>query len=73
MTRSANARSEDLKRIPGLFRRWELPEIFKANRDYHIEDGGMHADGTPLFALFSYENAPETDGESRDAHGFYTA
>ena len=73
MTYPANARSEDLKRIPGLFRRWELPEIFTANRDYHIEDGGVHADGTPLFAIFSYENASETAGESGDAHGLCAA
>jgi hypothetical protein len=48
-----NTTTEDRKRIPGLFRRWELPEIFEANCDYHIEDAGAHVDGTPLVALYS--------------------
>jgi hypothetical protein len=55
MTDSADTPSGDLKRIPGLFRRWELPEIFEANRDYHIEDAGVHADGTSLVALYACE------------------
>ena len=42
----------DLERIPGLFRRWELTEIFEPGRDFHIEDAGAHADGTPLLAVF---------------------
>ena len=53
MTDPENTTIENLKRIPGLFRRWELSEIFEANCDYHIEDAGTHADGTPLIALFS--------------------
>lgn len=53
MTNPENTTTEDLKRIPGLFRRWELPEIFEANCDYHIEDAGTHVDGTPLIALYS--------------------
>jgi hypothetical protein len=53
MTTPENTTTEDLKRIPGLFRRWELPEIFEANCDYHIEDAGTHVDGTPLVALYS--------------------
>lgn len=63
MTNPADTLSEDLTRIPGLFRRWELPEIFEPNRDYHIEDAGAHADGTPLVALYSSE-APEYPGVS---------
>ncbi len=55
MINPENTTTETLKRIPGLFRRWELPEIFEANRDYHIEDAGAHADGTPLVALYSSE------------------
>lgn len=66
MTNPANTLSEDLKRIPGLFRRWELPGIFEANRDYHVEDAGMHADGTPLVALYTRENGEEADGSIED-------
>ena len=44
--------AEPLKRIPGLYRRWELPEIFKLQRRYHIEEAGTHADGTPLLAIY---------------------
>ena len=68
MTNPADIPTEDLKRIPGLFRRWELPEIFEANRDYHIEDAGTHADGTPLVALYSSEvpeNPEVSIGEDR--------
>ena len=66
MTNPANTPSEDLKRIPGLFRRWELSEIFEANRDYHVEDAGMHADGTPLLALYTRENGREAGGDTGD-------
>lgn len=47
--------AEPFKRIPGLYRRWELPEIFKLQRRYHIEEAGTHADGTPLLAVYSSE------------------
>jgi len=66
MTNPANTPSEDLKRIPGLFRRWELPGIFEVNRDYHVEDAGMHVDGTPLVALYTRENGEEAGGSIED-------
>jgi hypothetical protein len=66
MTDSADTPSGDLKRIPGLFRRWELPEIFEASRDYHIEDAGVHADGTPLVALFACETGEEESDHTGD-------
>lgn len=44
---------ENLKRIPGLYRRWELPEILEPNRKYHIEQAGEHTDGTPLLAIYA--------------------
>jgi hypothetical protein len=66
MTDPSDIPSEDLKRIPGLFRRWELPEIFEANRDYHIEDAGVHADGTPLIALYAFETEDEEIGQTGD-------
>ena len=51
--------TEPLQRIPGLYRRWELPEIFELHRRYHLEDAGAHADGTPLVAV--YASAPEAE------------
>jgi len=43
---------EVLMRLPGLYRRWELTEVFEPNRNYQIEDAGAHADGTPLLAVY---------------------
>ena len=48
----------DLKRIPGLYRRWELTEVFEAHRNYQIEDAGTHADGTPLLAIYVGDPVP---------------
>ena len=42
MTRSPDVPPDDLKRIPGLFRRWELQEVLAAFRCYRIEDAGAH-------------------------------
>lgn len=56
--------TEPLKRIPGLYRRWELPEIFEVQRRYHIEEAGTHADGTPLLAVYSSE--PEADAMAQE-------
>lgn len=53
MTRQAASPSADLKRVPGLYRRWELPEILKDQRAYRIENAGTHQDGTPLVAVFA--------------------
>lgn len=44
---------EDLKRLPGLYRRWELNEVLESDRNYQIEDAGTHADGTPLLAVYA--------------------
>src|SRR5512144_1114534 len=44
--------ADDLLRLPGLFRRWELEQIVEAGKDYRIEDAGTANDGTPLFAVY---------------------
>lgn len=62
MTSSTDDPDESLKRIPGLYRRWELSEILEPHRNYHIEEAGQHADGTPLLAV--YASAPETNGDT---------
>ena len=43
---------EEMERLPGLFRRWELPLILTAGADYRLEDAGGHADGAPLLAIY---------------------
>ena len=53
MISKADPLSADLKRIPGLYRRWELPEILRNQRAYRIENAGAHQDGTPLVAIFA--------------------
>lgn len=49
----------ELRRLPGLFRRWELAQIIEAGRDYRIEDAGEAGDGTVLYAVYRY--VPTTD------------
>ena len=65
MARCPDMLPEDLRRIPGLFRRWELSEVLERHRNYHIEDAGAHADGTPLLALYMEaavdDRPPSTD------------
>lgn len=48
---------EDFLRLPGLFRRWEIEQVLKSGRDYHIEDAGEAQDGTCLFSV--YERTPK--------------
>ena len=45
-----------LRRLPGLFRRWELAQVIEAGKDYHVEDAGSACDGTALYAV--YVSAP---------------
>lgn len=40
------------RRLPGLFRRWELIEILRPGVHYHLEHAGSMQDGTPLLAVF---------------------
>jgi hypothetical protein len=42
----------ELRRLPGLFRRWELSQVLEAGEDYRIEDAGLAEDGTQLFAVY---------------------
>jgi hypothetical protein len=56
---------EDLKRLPGLYRRWELTEVFEQHRNYQIEDAGTHADGTPLLAVYVSDPIADYQGEVR--------
>jgi hypothetical protein len=40
------------RRLPGLYRRWELIEILQPSVHYHLEHAGAMQDGTPLLAVF---------------------
>jgi len=51
----------DLQRIPGLFRRWELPQILKLGVDYHLIHAGRAEDGSDLVAVF--ERASDAEGD----------
>lgn len=57
MNMSADLSLENYRRLPGLYRRWELTEVCEPNRNYQIEDAGTHADGTPLLAIYVGEAA----------------
>ena len=52
MNSSPEPLSGELRRLPGLYRRWELTEVLEQHRNCQIEDAGAHADGTPLVAVF---------------------
>ncbi len=45
----------DLRRIPGLFRRWEVAQILEPGLDYHLKDAGRTSDGAPLLAVYRGE------------------
>jgi len=51
----------EMVKIPGLFRRWELPQVLTNHLAFRIEDAGAHEDGTPLLAIYT---AGDRDRES---------
>lgn len=55
------SRPDEFIRLPGLFRRWELEQVLEVGKDFHIEDAGAAADGTPLFQVYRWE--PESTTE----------
>ena len=55
---------DDLHRIPGLFRRWELADVLAPGRHYRLERAGAADDGTPLFAVYAdIRAADDAEGE----------
>ena len=48
---------DELRRLPGLFRRWELAQVLDAGNDYRIEGAGTTSDGAPLFAIYKSTTA----------------
>jgi hypothetical protein len=57
MTFMSVASPSELRRLPGLYRRWELADVLQPNRQYCIEDAGCTDDGAPLLAVFEAEAA----------------
>ena len=48
-------------RTPGLYRRWELPQVLEAGTDFRLEEMSTSPDATPLFAV--YRREPNNDKE----------
>lgn len=40
------------RRMPGLYRLWDLPMVLQREGDWHIHYAELTEDGTPLFALY---------------------
>ncbi len=51
------------ERLPGLYRRWEMPQVIETGRDFHFEEAGTATDGTQLFAIYRRRHFTE---EARD-------
>jgi hypothetical protein len=45
--------SQELERLPGLFRRWEFAEVIQSGRVIRVEDAGTTVDGTELYAIYA--------------------
>ncbi len=57
---------DDLERLPGLFRAWDLMQVLVPGAAYRVEDAGATEDGAPLFAVY---RAPETDFPPQTGEG----
>jgi hypothetical protein len=49
----------EFRRLPGLFRRWELKDVVEAGPDFHFEEAGTTADGSSLFATYRRDRAAD--------------
>lgn len=55
----------ELRRLPGLFRRWEFAQMFEVGENYRIEDAGAAEDGSMLFAVYKSFPILSEDRETR--------
>lgn len=55
--------TSEFRRLPGLFRRWELPQVVEPHGDYRVEDAGQTEDGAPLFVVWHRDSAAKTETE----------
>jgi hypothetical protein len=56
---------EDLVRLPGLFRRWELSQVIDVDREFIVEEAGEDQSGTKLFRIFCRRRAASGGDEPR--------
>jgi len=49
--------------LPGLLRRWEIPQVVKPDSEFRIEEAGEMADRTPLFAVYRRDRSERSDTE----------
>lgn len=56
--------TEELLRLPGLFRRWEFEQVLDGSDEFHVEAAGATHDGTKLFAVY-YRDQPLARGGAR--------
>jgi hypothetical protein len=54
---------EDFVLLPGLPRRWEIPQVVKPDSEFRIEEAGELADHTPLFAVYRRDSPATSDTE----------
>ncbi|MBZ0272977.1 hypothetical protein K8I61_13140 [bacterium] len=54
-----NADTKQYRRVPGLFRRWELEHLIEPGFEYFVEEAGKDAGGAALYALFCRELAEQ--------------
>ncbi len=57
---------DELLRLPGLFRRWEIEQVARAGTDFHLEEAGCASDGTPLFAVYQRTSNQQLHKEEKD-------
>jgi len=49
----------EYRRLPGLYRRWDLEAILEAGFEFYIETHGPDAYGTELFSVYRRRPAEE--------------
>lgn len=54
---------QQLCRLPGLYRRWELGQVIEAGSNYRIEEAGTAGDGTPLYSIYHANTEDVSSGE----------
>lgn len=52
---------DDMTRVPGLYRAWDLGALIEQGHVWRIEDAGWTGDGQPLFAVFQARVDPRPE------------
>lgn len=43
---------QEFRRVPGLYRLWDLPVVMRQHEDYRIDYAELTEEGAPLFAVY---------------------